>query len=503
MGRVQFNNSCSEAVEEKLNLAVATLHSFGYRRAAQLFEAVAKEDPSCGIAEWGVAMSHYRQLWDPPTPADLKAGLDAVENGRRMGSKTQRERDYLTAIEVIYKDSDRTNHRTRVAAYQAAMEALTARYPKDREAAIFYALALIANAPASDKTYAAQKRANQILEPILAEQPEHPGLAHYVIHADDHPALASRALDAARRYAKIAPDAPHALHMPSHIFTRLGLWDESVESNLASAASAQRQSSAGDQLHAMDYLVYAYLQTGRVKESGKLVRELPRVQPGDAAYYAGLYATAAIPARYAVERHQWREAAALHLPPDTFPGGPYVWTEANLYFARALGAARLGDVHAAQRAQGLLRSVRDTLLGNGDKYSADQVAIQLETVSAWITFVEGAPGRALDQLRAAADHEDTTEIAAVTPGAIVPVRELLGDMLLQEKHATLAFQAFESVLKVSPGRFRSLYGAGRSAQLAGLNEKAELYYRRLLSNCQQADPSVIEVLEARKFLDRK
>ena len=503
VGRVQFSNSCSPAVKDKFNQAVATLHSFGYRKAGQLFEAIALEDPSCGIAEWGVAMSHYRQLWDPPTPADVSAGLGAVERGRRMGSKTERERDYLSAIEIIYGGSGKTSPRTRAAAYQTAMEALTARYPEDREAAIFYALALIANAPASDKTYAAQKKASQILAPILAEQPEHPGLAHYIIHADDHPVLASQALDAARRYARIAPDSPHALHMPSHIFTRLGMWDESVESNLASAASAQRQSLAGDQLHAMDYLVYAYLQTGRVSEAGKLVRELPPVHASDAAYYAGLYATAAIPARYAIERHQWAEAAALTLPPDTFPGGPYVWTEANLYFARALGAVRMGDVTAAQNAQKLLVSVRDTLLGTDDRYSADQAAIQLETISALITFAQGARDSGLNQLRAAADHEDSTEITAVTPGPIVPVRELLGEILLQEKHAAGALEAFESVLKVSPGRFRALYGAAQSAELAGLNEKAELFYRRLLDNCRQADSAVIEVVEAKKFQSRR
>ncbi len=503
MGRVQFSNSCSASVQAEFNLAVASLHSFAYRNAAERFASVAQKDPSCGIAEWGVAMSHYRQLWDPPTADDLKAGWEAVQKGKEMGLRTQRERDYIEAIEMIYKDPGTQSHRTRALAYEHAMDALRTRHPEDREAAIFYALAVLADAPASDQTYANQRKAALILEPIFAEQPEHPGLAHYIIHCDDHPGLAQQALDAARRYAKIAPDAPHALHMPSHIFTRLGLWDESIQSNLASAACARKQDLSGDELHALDYLVYAYLQTGRVGEAAELVRELPRVQPGDAAYYAGLYATAAIPARYAVERHQWTEAEALRLPPNTFPGGAYAWCESNFYFARALGAARLGHAAAARAAIRSLESLRDTLLRTGDNYSADQVTIQMEAVTAWITLADGDKATALRQMRAAADHEDATDKAAVTPGAIVPARELLGEMLLQVKEPNLAFEAFVDVLRVSPERFGALHGAALSARDAGLDTKAEFYYRKLRKNCQQGDPTLPEILDATSFLDKR
>ena len=261
------------------------------------------------------------------------------------------------------------------------MESLHSTYPQDNEAAIFYALSLIANAPLNDKTYTNQKKATQILEPMMLQQPQHPGLAHYIIHADDNPVLAQLALDAARKYSQIAPDSPHALHMPSHIFTRLGLWEDSIASNLASASSARKQKLAGDELHALDYLVYAYLQTGRINEARNLTQQLPVVEPSDAALYAGLYATAAIPARYWIERQQWDTAAALPLPPQTSAGGAYASTQATLYFARALGAARLGDSKAAKAAMQPLLSLRDALAQSGDG-DADQVNVQLKIVSA-------------------------------------------------------------------------------------------------------------------------
>ena len=332
-----------------------------------LFADVLSKDPKCSMAEWGIAMSHYRELWDPPTKDDLRIGLEAAQEGLSMGPKTQRERDYLSAIQGFYQNAGSESHRIRAKRYETAMESLHNRYPQDTEAAIFYALSLIANAPLNDKTYANQKKATQILEPILLQQPEHPGLAHYIIHADDNPVLAQQALNAAQRYSQIAPDSPHALHMPSHIFTRLGLWDESIASNLASAASARKQNLAGDELHALDYLVYAYLQTGRVTEARKLTQQLPVVEPGDAARYAGLYATAAIPARYWIERKQWGAAAALPLPSQTSPGDAYASTEATLYFARALGAARFGDIKAAQAAMQPLLSLRDALAKSGDR----------------------------------------------------------------------------------------------------------------------------------------
>jgi tetratricopeptide (TPR) repeat protein len=331
------------------------------------------------MAEWGIAMSHYRQLWDPPTKDDLTIGLEAAQQGLSMEPKTQRERDYLGAIEGFYLNADTESHSIRAKRYVAAMELLHSRYPQDSEAAIFYALSLIANAPHNDKTYADQKKATQILEPIIQQQPKHPGIAHYIIHADDNPVLAPLALDAARHYFQIAPDSPHALHMPSHIFTRLGLWDDSIASNLASAASASKQKLAGDELHALDYLLYAYLQTGRVVEARKLIQQLPVVEAGDAARYAGLYATAAIPARYLIERQQWDDASALPLPPQTSESGGYASTQATLYFARALGASRIGDVKAARESIQPLVSLRDALVQSGDD-DADQVNVQLKIV---------------------------------------------------------------------------------------------------------------------------
>src|SRR4029077_12631362 len=315
--------------------------------------------------------------------------------------------------------------------------------------------------------YVNQKKAGAILEPLFIEQPEHPGVAHYIIHAYDYPPLAQGALDAARRYAKIAPDSPHALHMPSHIFTRLGLWQESIDSNLASPAAAKKNGPVGDELHAMDYLVYAYLQTGQDREALGVSNAMPKPQSTDAAYYPSLYATAIIPSRLAIERHRWSDAAALTLPIDTFPGGRHSSAEANLYFAQALGAARMGSLEAA--LDGILRmtSLRDRLRENHDKYSADQVDIQRESVVAWIAFAEGKKGDAVSQMRAAADHDDSVDKLPVTPGSLVPGRELLGDMLLETKQTAAALEAFEASLRSAPERFNSLYGAAHAARLAG------------------------------------
>lgn len=503
LGNVSFPTSCSPAVQGDFNRAVALLHSFWYKRSEETFLAVAKSDPSCGIANWGVAMTHYRQLWDTPTPLDLQAGEAAVEKANTAEAKTQRERDYIAAMEVFYKDSGERPHAARALDYEKSMQRIYERYPQDIEAAIFYALAVRANAPIDDKTYANQKTASAILEKLFIQYPDHPGLAHYIIHCDDYPTLAPLALDAARRYAKIAPDAPHALHMPSHIFTRLGLWQESIDSNLASAAAAKKNGLTGDELHALDYLVYAYLQMGRDREALSIIASLPKVQVGDSAYFAALYATATIPSRLAIERHRWSDAAALSLPPNAFPGGRYAWTEGDLYFARALGIARSGNIEAARTAVQQLISLRDRLLDDNNKYSAEQVDIQREIVMAWITFAEGKKDEALRQMRTAADHEDSTEKLPVTPGAVVPARELLGEILLETKQPELALTAFETSLKLTPGRYNSLYGAAHAAKLAGDRQKAAAFYANLLANCQQAEPNLPELGEARLFLGRK
>jgi hypothetical protein len=503
LGKVSFPISCDPSVQPQFSSAVAMLHSFWYEKASDTFAAVAQKDPTCGIAYWGIAMTYYHQVWPAPGPADLKAGAAAAEKAKLAGAKTQRELDYIAAIQTFYTDADKVDHRTRALAYEKAMDQLQARYPDDHEAAIFYALALLATAPPTDKTYVNQKKAGAILEPLFVEQPEHPGIAHYIIHAYDYPPLAPRALDAARHYAEIAPDSPHALHMPSHIFTRLGLWQESIDSNLVSAASAQKNHAPGNELHAKDYLIYAYLQGGQDREAKRALDAPPPGSPDDPQYMNWLYAMGTSPARYAVERHRWDEAAALTVPPNTFPGGRAAWTEANLHFARALGASRTGKTEAARKDVEQLTSLRDTLTLGNEKYWADQVDIQRESAAAWITLAEGKREEALGQMRAAAEHEDRTDKNNVTPGVILPARELLGEMLLELKQPAQAMVEFEATLRTAPNRFNALSGAARAAKLSGDNEKAKTYYAQLLSICAHADGDRPELQDARSLLAQK
>jgi hypothetical protein len=503
LGKVNFPVSCDPAVQPQFNTAVAMLHSFWYEKASDTFAAIAGKDPACGMAYWGIAMTHYHAIWEAPGPADLKAGAAAVEKAKSTGAKTQRERDYIAAIETFYKDSDKIDHRTRALAYEKALEQVQAHYPDDREAAVFHALALVATAPPTDKTYVNQRKAGAILEQIFAEQPEHPGVAHYIIHAYDYPPLAQSALEAARVYAKIAPDSPHALHMPSHIFTRLGLWNESIDSNLGSAASAEKNNAPGNELHAKDYLIYAYLQEGRDSEAKNALNAVLRGRPDDPQYMNWLYATGTSSARYAVERHRWSEAAALPVPLDTFPRQRYAWTEANLHFARALGASHIGDTQSAQKELQQLAAIRDILAQENNKYWADQVDIQREIAAAWITFAEGKREHALQQMRSAADHEDKTDKHNVTPGVILPARELLGEMLLELKQPAMATAEFEATLRTAPNRFNALSGAARAAKLSGDSEKAKSYYAKLLANCGHADGDRPELQDARALLAQK
>ena len=503
LGKVNFPVSCETSVQPQFSNAVAMLHSFWYEKASETFRAVAEKDPTCGMAYWGIAMTYYHQIWQAPGPADLKAGSAAVETAKSAGSKTQRERDYIAAIEMFYKDADKLDHRTRALAYEKAMDQLQTRYPDDHEAAIFHALALDAIAPPADKTHANQKKCGAILEPLFVEQPEHPGIAHYIIHCYDYPPLAERALDAARRYAQIAPDSPHALHMPSHIFTRLGLWQESIDSNLASAASAQRNNAPGNELHAKDYLIYAYLQGAQDRAAKKALEMPPPGRADDPQYMNWLYAMGTSPARYAVERHRWAEAAALPVPANTFPGGRWAWTEANLHFARALGASHTGQTEAARREVQQLTFLRDTLAQSNDNYWADQVDIQRETATAWITLAQGKREEALAQMRSAADHEDKTDKHNVTPGVILPARELLGDMLLELNQPAEAMVEFEATLRTAPNRFNALAGSARAAKLSGDNAKAKTYYARLLSLCEHADGDRPALQDARSLLAQK
>ncbi len=503
LGRVVFPTSCAAEVQEDFNHAVAMLHSFWYQAAEKAFAGVAEKDPACGMAYWGVAMSHFHPLWEELSPADIEAGQAALEKARTL-VKTDRELDYVNALTQVYRNADKVEHLTRLQAYEKAMEDVHRQHADDPEAAIFYALSLLGTAywSPADKTYVRQQKAGAILEKIFAEQPNHPGVAHYIIHSYDYPPLAERALGAARAYAKIAPDAPHALHMPSHIFTRRGLWRESIASNLAAAAAAHKDNWVGEELHAMDYLAYAYLQGAQDGEAKKFLGALPKVREGQPNYQSGVYATAAIPARFAVERRQWREAAALTVPEGVFPGGSFCWAEATLHFAHGLGAAQTGDAAGARQAIEELEGCRKALAQANDKLWGAQVDVQRGAVTAWLALAEGKKDEALALMRAAADLEDSTDKSPVTPGAVVPARELLGEMLLELKRPAEAQREFESTLQSSPNRFQSVYGAGRAAELAGDTGKADQYFRKLVDLCPDFDTDRAELQAARSFLRR-
>jgi len=505
LGTVHFTNSCSKEVAQEFDRGVALLHSFWFSAAIDAFNGALKNDPGCAMAHWGIAMSR----WGNPfagfrSPEALQAGLAAIEKGKGATAATARERDYLAAVEVLFKDAATIPQRTRTLEYERRMGELAAKFGEDPEARILYALALGQTALPTDKTYANQLQAAAILEKEFATQPDHPGLTHYIIHSYDVPALAPRALDAARRYAKIAPAAPHALHMPSHTFTRVGAWQESIDTNLASAAAARKDDAPAEELHALDYQTYAYLQTTQdlaAKKVTEVVTDIAaRIQmsaPGAAAPpTAGFYARAAIPARYALERNAWGEAAAL-TPLET----PFAQATAITHFARALGAARSGDPAAAAKDVEKLVSLRDHLQKANDVYWAGQVDIQQRVANAWIALAQGRQSEALAMMREAADMEDATEKSAVSPGPIKPARELLGEMLLEVKRPADALHEFEATMKKEPNRFRGVYGAARAADRAGDRQKARDLFARLVEISGRGDkPGRAEVQEAQKAI---
>ncbi|MEP6819887.1 MAG: hypothetical protein ABJA18_10160 [bacterium] len=510
LGRVNFSVSCKPAARVQFNRATALLHSFWYGEAEKAYADAAKSDPDCAMAYWGLAMSLYHPVWAPATSEELQKGRAAVEKAKSIGAKTQREKNYIAAIEAFYKDSDKLPHPARTLAYEQAMEHVYLRYPKDHEAAIFYALSLLGTASASDKTYEKQKKAAQILNKILPAEPQHPGVAHYLIHSFDYPQLAKLALPAARSYAKIAPSSPHALHMPSHIFTRLGLWQESIQSNLASAAAAQRHvamshpgAAAFDQLHALDYLVYAYLQGAQDKEAKRILDQANTLNEVDSTVVAAAYAFAAIPARYALERRQWQEAARLELHPTNFPWNKFRYAEAIVYFARALGAARGNSPTQARRDLEKLSAIQVELAEAQEKYWADQVEIQRQAATAWILRAEGKDAEALTQMRSAAALEAATEKHPVTPGPIIPARELLGDLLIELNQPEQALQEFAASLQDSPNRFNGLFGAARSAELLGDKKTAGEYYAKLIALTANADSDRPELRKTKEFLAQK
>jgi tetratricopeptide (TPR) repeat protein len=503
LGRVNFTVSCSRAAQQQFNRAVALLHSFWYDEAGKAFTQVTQTDPKCGMGYWGIAMSSYHPVWQPPTKTELQNGIASVEKANLAGARTQREKDYIAAIGTFYQDADKFDHRTRAVAYEKAMEQLHLRYPKDHEAGIFYALALLGTALPTDKTYANQKRAAEILNKVLAAEPEHPGVAHYLIHSFDYPVLAPMALAAARSYSKIAPDSPHALHMPSHIFTRLGLWQESIESNIASAAAARKHSASKDEVHAMDYLAYAYLQTAQDGKARELADAVYRMSKLDDNVFQAAYALAAIPARYTLERRQWTEAAGLKVPAGDFPWNKFSYAEAILHFARSLGASRIRDTAGASKEIEKLGAIVKALSEAKENYWSTQVEIQRLAASAWLAHAEGNPEQALKLMRSAADLEDTTEKHPVTPGAILPARELLGELLLELREPRQALKEFEASLLVSPNRFNGLYGAAKAAELSGDRQKAATFYAKLTALAEQSDGQRPELQAAKVFLASK
>lgn len=507
LGQVNFSISCSPSSQKQFNRATALLHSFWYEEAEKAYAAIAREDPKCGMAHWGVAMSNYHPVWAPANKGELQKGWAAVESAKSIGAKTERERAYIAAIEAFYKDHDKLDHRTRALAYEKAMEQLHMRYPKDREGAIFYALALLGTGPVTDKTFANQKKAAAILNRVLPMEPRHPGVAHYLIHSFDYPQLATYALPAARSYARIAPSSPHALHMPSHIFTRLGLWQESISSNLASAAAAKNHvmkthpgAASFDELHAVDYLVYAYLQGAQYEKAGNLLSYLKRVTKVDVEQFAAAYAFAAAPARYALERREWNEAAKLELHPVNFPWQNFQYAEAIIHFARAIGAARSGDPPSARTAVDKLASLREELTNKKDAYWANQVEIQRQGAAAWLAFSERKYDEAVKLMRSAADLEAASEKHPVTPGAVLPARELLGDMLLELKRGDEALAAYEASLRDAPKRWNGLLGAGLAAELLGDQAKARSYYAKVVALGIRADTVSPELRKARQFV---
>jgi len=510
LGTVHFATSCSEVAQKEFNRAVALLHSFEFSRAIEGFNAVLGEDATCGIAYWGTALSDWSNPFAPgmKDQGQLQAGRESAKRGKTVGAKTERERAYLAAVGKLYSDYEGTPQRARLIAYRDAMGEVAAKYPEDHEAQIFYALAIAASEDPADKTYAGRLKAGAILEKLFEEEPTHPGLAHYIIHTYDVPALAGRGLVAARRYSEIAPDAPHALHMPSHTFTRTGYWQESIDSNIAAAAAARREGQTAEELHASDYEIYACLQTGQDEAARRILDSLPEIASrfdpkavlnGAGGPSVGYFALAAIPARYALERQEWKQAAQL-TPRET----PFPHTEAITWFARGLGAGHLGQAQAARESVAALKQIRERLLKAGENYWALQVEIQELEVEAWAALAEGKKEEALRRMKSAAGLEDGTEKSAVTPGPLAPARELLGEMFLEMIEPEQALEQFEATLTKEPGRLRALYGAGRAAQLSGRHEASQKYFGELLKVCAHADkPGRAEILEAQRAISRK
>ncbi len=463
LGKVSFPISCTAAVQEQFDRGVALLHSFAYTAAENAFQGVAELDPRCAMAHWGMAMAYFHQLWEPPiVPATISIGQKEIQRAQQLGAGSERERHFINALGLIYQDAATVPYRTRALNYEHAMSNLAAENRKDVEAQVFYALALLANASPADKTHAKQKQAVDLLEPLDRTYPQHPGIPHYLIHAYDNAELAPKGLLAAKAYSQIAPSAPHALHMPSHIFTRLGLWEDSITANLAAREAAHQQGDTGEELHAMDYLVYAYLQSGRDKDAAQVVQQLKSMPKLNVGEFKIAYASTAMAVRCVVERGHWADATSI-VPPTGAP--PQV--VAIAIWARGMGLARSGRAAEARTEIDRLRQIEEQLRTSGNDYWATQVGILRREVMAWSSQADRKPDEAAALMRASADEEDAIEKLPVTPGPIVPAREQLGDLLLEQNHPGLALKEFETALANAPGRHGALQGAARAAELSG------------------------------------
>lgn len=464
LGKVSFPTSCAPAVQAQFDRGVALLHSFAYADAEKAFERVAEQDPHCAMAHWGIAMSYFHQLWEPSlAPATISIAQKEIQRAQQTGASSERERQFINALALIYQDAATVPYRTRALNYEHAMGDLASANKKDTESQVFYALALLSTASPTDKTHANQKKAADLLEPLDRAYPQHPGIPHYLIHAYDNAELAQRGLPAARAYSQIAPSAPHALHMPSHIFTRLGLWDDSITSNLAAQQAAHHQGDTGEELHAMDYLVYAYLQLGRDKDAAQVIQQLKglNLNPGE---FKIAYASTAMPVRYAVERGQWADAAVI-VP----PAGAAPHVVATAVWARGIGLARSGRTPEAHTEIDRLQQLEEQLHGSGNLYWATQVEILRREVMAWSAQADNKHEEAQAILRASADEEDAIEKLPVTPGPIIPAREQLGYLLLEQNQPGPALKEFNTALANAPGRRGALQGAAHAAELSHHN----------------------------------
>lgn len=481
LGEVNFPVSCTPQAQKTFNTLASLLYSFYWERVDEAVAEVLAADPTCAMAYWGKAVASLdNALGSPPTPKQEQQGWAAVLAAKQLGAKTQRERDYISAVEVVFKDHETVPFATRAKAYEKALEHIYLTYPDDPEAAVFYAEWLQVTADRNDQTYAQQLRSAKILEKVFVQQPNHPGVTHFIIHAYDFPPIADQGLSAARRYASIAPDSPHALHMPSHIFSRVGQWQESIATNVRSHAASKTDRDA---YHAMDYMVYADLQLARDGEVRKWVDVVNSAgKPNEEARQIA-YAAAAIPARYALERGDWAAASqlALHPPRDLFDWSKFPEGEAVNVYARGLGAARSGNAAAANVELARLAELRAAMVAQKKDYWAEQADIQAGAIAAWTAHAQGRNDEALKLMRQTADHEDKTEEHIMMPGRVIPVREMLGELLLELHQPAAALAAFEQSQVNDPNRFRNIYGAARAAELAGDRGKADSYYRQLLA----------------------